>query len=62
MGKYERGGTSSGHAQEDFGRENAGENGKYGELKEVQKENEVREYGARHKQKTIGRPLFKVRS
>ena len=34
--KYAGGGTSSGYVQEDFGRENAGQNGKYGDLKKVQ--------------------------
>ena len=36
--KYAGGGNSSGHDQQDFGRESVGQNGKYGELKEVQEE------------------------
>ena len=42
VGKYTGGGTWSGHAQQDFGRGSAGQNGKYGELKEVW---EKRKYG-----------------
>ena len=49
-GKYAGGGIWSGHAQQDFGIGNAGQNGKYGKFKEVREEKEVRESETRHKQ------------
>ena len=48
--KYAERGTWRGHAQQDFGMGSAGQNGKYGKLKEVQEEKEVGECGTRHKQ------------
>ena len=62
--KYAGGGTWSGHAQQDFGRGSEGQNGKYGEMKEVWEEKEVRECGTRHKQSNmqwLGRPYVEFR-
>ena len=42
-------GSGAGISQQDFERGSAGENGKYGELKKVPEEKEVRECGTRHK-------------
>ena len=49
-GKFAGGGTWSEHVQQDFGRRSAGQHGKYGELKEVREEKEIRECGTKHKQ------------
>ena len=43
-------GPVGGHAQQDFWTGSAEQNPKYGELKEVREEKEVRECGTRHKQ------------
>ena len=49
--KYAGGGTWSGHAQQDFERGNAGQNGKHEELKKVRDEKEC---GMRHKNNNNG--------
>ena len=55
MGKHAGGGTWSWHAEQDFGKGSAGQNGKYGgELKEVREEKKVRKCGTRHKQNNSG--------
>ena len=40
-------GPGAGIAQQDFGRGSAGQNGKIGEIKEMQEEKEVRKCGTR---------------